>query len=129
VLTDDQTEEQLRLGLIVVPSKTDAEPLIPMSPGLVAALLAVQRRAKNGAPHVPLPVRYDPHEKAHGQPLPHCSPAAAAPAPKSSPSAPCSTPPPTGPGLVDHGEPASPTYSDAALKAETRRAHPAEEFS
>lgn len=57
--------------LHIVPSKTDAERLIPMSPELVTVLLAVQRRAKNGAPHVPLSVRYDPHEKTHGQPLPH----------------------------------------------------------
>jgi integrase len=57
--------------LHIVPSKTDAERLIPMSPELVTVLLAVQRRAKNGAEHVPLSVRYDPHEKTHGLPLPH----------------------------------------------------------
>ena len=57
--------------LHIVPSKTDAERLIPMSPELVTALLAVQRRAKNGDAHLPLSVRYDPHEKTHGQPLPH----------------------------------------------------------
>ena len=42
-----------------------------MSPELVTVLLAVQRRAKNGASQVPLSVRYDPHEKTHGEPLPH----------------------------------------------------------
>ena len=35
--------------LHVVPSKTDTERLIPMSPELVTVLLAVQRRAKGGA--------------------------------------------------------------------------------
>ena len=57
--------------LHIVPSKTDAERLIPMSPELVTVLLAVQRRGKNGHAHLPLSVRYDPHEKTHGQPLPH----------------------------------------------------------
>lgn len=57
--------------LHIVPSKTDAERLIPISPELVTVLLAVQRRAKNGADQVPLSVRYDPHEKTHGEPLPH----------------------------------------------------------
>ncbi|MCE3556304.1 site-specific integrase [Pseudonocardia sp. RS11V-5] len=56
--------------LHIVPSKTDAERLIPMSPELVTVLLAVQRRAKAGDAHVPLSVRYDAHEKTHGQP-PH----------------------------------------------------------
>ena len=57
--------------LHIVPSKTDAERLVPMSPELVTALLAVQRRVKDGAGQVPLSVRYDPHERLHGQPLPH----------------------------------------------------------
>ena len=57
--------------LHIVPSKTDTERLIPMSPELVPILLAVQRRAKAGNDHVPLSMRYDMHEKAHGEPLPH----------------------------------------------------------
>jgi hypothetical protein len=57
--------------LHIVPSKTDAERLIPMSPELVTVLLAVQRRAKAGGAHVPLSVRYDPHERIHGEPFPH----------------------------------------------------------
>jgi site-specific recombinase XerD len=40
--------------LHIVPSKTDAERLIPMSPELVTVLLADQRRAKAGGAHVPL---------------------------------------------------------------------------
>jgi integrase len=57
--------------LHIVPSKTDAERLIPMSPELVTVLLAVQRRAKAGGANVPLTVRYDPHERLHGEPFPH----------------------------------------------------------
>ncbi len=34
-------------------------------------LVAVQRRAKGGQERIPLSVRYDPHEKTHGPPLPH----------------------------------------------------------
>lgn len=57
--------------LHIVPSKTDAERLIPMTPELVDVLLAVQRRAKAGHDHIPLSVRYDIYEKVHGQPFPH----------------------------------------------------------
>ncbi len=57
--------------LHIVPSKTDAERLLPMSPELVTVLLAVQRRAKAGGTNVPLSVRYDPHERIHGEPFPH----------------------------------------------------------
>src|SRR4029077_17873056 len=57
--------------LHIVPSKTDCERLIPMSPGLVQVLLAVLRRAKAGNDHVPLSIRYDGNEKMHGDPFPH----------------------------------------------------------
>ncbi|WP_406046970.1 tyrosine-type recombinase/integrase [Kribbella sp. NBC_00889] len=57
--------------LHIVPSKTDAERLIPMTPELVTVLVAVQRRAKGGHDQVPLSVRYDPYEKVHGEPFPH----------------------------------------------------------
>ncbi|TCO33036.1 phage integrase family protein [Kribbella steppae] len=66
-----QTTGTLVPLLHIVPSKTDAERLIPMSPELVTVLLAVQRRAKAGGAHVPLSVRYDPHERIHGEPFPH----------------------------------------------------------
>ena len=42
-----------------------------MSPELVTVLVAVQRRARGNQPQIPLSVRYDPHEKQHGEPLPH----------------------------------------------------------
>ena len=57
--------------LHIVPSKTDAERLIPMTPELVTVLVAVQRRVRGGSDHVPLSVRYDPYEKLHGEPFPH----------------------------------------------------------
>lgn len=57
--------------LHIVPSKTDCERLIPMSPQLVQVLLAVLRRAKGDAANVPMSVRYDSMEKTHGEPFPH----------------------------------------------------------
>jgi len=59
--------------LHVVPSKNDRERLIPMSPDLVAVLLAVQRRARalSDDGTVPLTIRYDQGEKQHGSPFPH----------------------------------------------------------
>jgi len=57
--------------LHIVPSKTDCERLVPMTPELVGVLLEVLRRAKGSSDHVPLSVRYDVTEKMHGQPFPH----------------------------------------------------------
>jgi integrase len=57
--------------LHIVPSKTDAERLIPMSPDLVKVLVEVQRRARGTSSRIPLSVRYDPHEKVFSDPLPH----------------------------------------------------------
>ncbi|MDR7381184.1 tyrosine-type recombinase/integrase [Promicromonospora iranensis] len=57
--------------LHIVPSKNDMERLIPMTPELVAVLVAVQRRAKDNSGRIPLSIRYDPHEKVHGEPFPH----------------------------------------------------------
>jgi hypothetical protein len=57
--------------LHIAPSKLDIERLIPMSPDLVSVLLTVVRRTRGSAKTVPLSVRYDAHEKVHGQPLPH----------------------------------------------------------
>jgi len=57
--------------LHIVPSKTDAARLIPMSPDLVKVLLAVQRRARGEGSTIPLSVRYDPTEKVFSDPLPH----------------------------------------------------------
>ncbi len=57
--------------LHIAPSKIDVERLIPMSPEVVDVLVQVQRRAKGRAPRIPNSVRYDPHERVHGPPLPH----------------------------------------------------------
>ncbi|GAB3952703.1 hypothetical protein GCM10029976_091440 [Kribbella albertanoniae] len=66
-----QTTGTLVPLLHIVPSKTDAERLLPMSPELVTVLLAVQRRAKAGGAPVPLSIRYDPIERPHSEPFPH----------------------------------------------------------
>ncbi len=57
--------------LHIVPSKSDTERLIPMSPELVHVLLEVVRRAKSRQANIPMSIRYDPHEKLYGQALPH----------------------------------------------------------
>lgn len=57
--------------LHIVPSKTDQERLVPMSPELVKVLVDVQRRARGTGQTVPLSVRYDPNEKSFSDPLPH----------------------------------------------------------
>ena len=57
--------------LHIVPSKTDCERLIPMTPELVAVLLEVLRRAKAGKDQVPLSVAYDTNDKVHSEPFPH----------------------------------------------------------
>jgi integrase len=67
----DPTTGTLVPLLHIVPSKNDAERLIPMSPDLVSVLVAVQRRGKGDQAAIPLSIRYDYHEKTHGQPFPH----------------------------------------------------------
>lgn len=57
--------------LHIVPSKTDQERLIPMSPELVKVLVEIQRRARGTGQTAPLSIRYDPNEKIFGDPLPH----------------------------------------------------------
>lgn len=57
--------------LHIVPSKTDCERLIPMTPELVGVLLQVLRRAKAGKDHVPLSIAYDTNDKVHSEPFPH----------------------------------------------------------
>lgn len=57
--------------LHIVPSKTDQERLIPMSPELVKVLLEVQRRARGNSNSVPLSMRYDVSDKTFSDALPH----------------------------------------------------------
>lgn len=57
--------------LHIVPSKTDAERLIPMSPDLIKVLVEVQRRARGSSSTIPLSVRYDPTEKVFSDSMPH----------------------------------------------------------
>ncbi len=57
--------------LHITPSKLDTERLVPMTPELVSVLLAVVRRARGDNERIPLSMRYDPHDRLHGAPLPH----------------------------------------------------------
>ncbi|CAM5738025.1 hypothetical protein MAUB1S_00959 [Mycolicibacterium aubagnense] len=99
--------------LHIVPSKTDCERLIPMTPELVQVLVEVLRRAKGGAEHVPLSIRYDTNEKVHGQPFPHLfsrrlgrTARSPLPASHSGPAEPCSSSGPIeGRGTTQYGSP------------------------
>ncbi len=64
------TAEMIPL-LQITPSKTDQERVIPADPDLVAVLAKILRRIKTPDGQVPLLVRYDPHERTFGPPLPH----------------------------------------------------------
>ncbi len=58
--------------LQIVPSKSNEERLLLISPELASVLATIitrQRNQNNGT--VPLTARYDPHEKVTGPPLPH----------------------------------------------------------
>lgn len=58
--------------LQIVPSKTDEERLLLVSPELASVLASIVKRLRddnNGS--VPLSARYDPREKTTGPPLPH----------------------------------------------------------
>ena len=58
--------------LHIVPSKTDCERLIPMSPELVQVLLAVLApRQERATPMCRSRFATTPHEKLHGEPFPH----------------------------------------------------------
>jgi site-specific recombinase XerD len=56
--------------LVIAPSKTDRERVIPMSADLFHVLAAVIRRHTRGGRTVPLVTRYDAGEKLHSPPLP-----------------------------------------------------------
>jgi integrase len=57
--------------LHIVPSKLDSERLVPMTPELVSVLLAVVRRNRGDGDRIPDSIRYDPHDRVHGPPVPH----------------------------------------------------------
>lgn len=56
--------------LVIAPSKTDRERVIPMSADLFHVLAAVIRRHTRGGRTVPLVTRYDGGEKLHSPPMP-----------------------------------------------------------
>jgi len=58
--------------LQIVPSKTDDERLLLVSPELASVLASVVKRLRDGSSgSIPLVSRYDPREKTSGPPLPH----------------------------------------------------------
>jgi hypothetical protein len=56
--------------LVVAPSKSDRERVIPMSAELFHAVAQVVRRQTPGGEPIPLVSRYDPHEKTWSEPMP-----------------------------------------------------------
>jgi len=56
--------------LVVAPSKTDRERVIPMSAELFAVIAAIIRRHTAGGHTIPLLARYDPKERCHSPPMP-----------------------------------------------------------
>ena len=56
--------------LVIAPSKTDRERVIPMSAELFAVIAAVIRRHTAGGRTIPLIQRYDPHERRMSEPMP-----------------------------------------------------------
>src|SRR5437773_8268286 len=57
--------------LVIAPSKTDRERVIPMSAELLAVIAAVIRRHTAGGRTIPVVGRYDPHERETLPPLPY----------------------------------------------------------
>ncbi|WP_433862716.1 tyrosine-type recombinase/integrase [Streptomyces sp. L7] len=56
--------------LVVTPSKTDRERVIPMSPELLHVIAQVIRRQTDRLGAIPLVRRWDPHERQHTEPMP-----------------------------------------------------------
>ncbi|MFD4524231.1 tyrosine-type recombinase/integrase [Streptomyces sp. NPDC058470] len=56
--------------LVVAPSKTDRERVIPMSAELFHAVAQIVRRQTPGREPIPLVSRYDPHERVWSEPMP-----------------------------------------------------------
>lgn len=56
--------------LVIAPSKTDRERVIPMSAELFAVIAAIVRRHTGGGRPIPLIQRYDQHERRMSEPMP-----------------------------------------------------------
>lgn len=56
--------------LVVTPSKSDRERVIPMSAELFHAIAQIVRRQTRDGKPIPLVSRYDPHEKTWSEPMP-----------------------------------------------------------
>jgi integrase len=57
--------------LVITPSKTDRERVIPMSPELLHVIAQLIRRHIEAVGSIPLVRRWDPQERQHSEPLPH----------------------------------------------------------
>ncbi|MGW1365335.1 hypothetical protein ACWCQP_49475 [Streptomyces chartreusis] len=57
--------------LVISPSKSDRERVVPMSAELFHVIAQVIRHHRNEHGTVPVCVRYDPHEKVRSKPLPY----------------------------------------------------------
>jgi site-specific recombinase XerD len=57
--------------LVISPSKSDRERVVPMSAELFHVIAQVIRRHRNEHGTVPVCVRYDPHEKVWSEPMPY----------------------------------------------------------
>ena len=67
--TSARTGERLLL-LQIVPSKSDTERMLVISPELAHVLAALRQRSRGDQQHVPLATRYDPYERVLSEPLP-----------------------------------------------------------
>lgn len=67
--TSTRTGERLLL-LQIVPSKSDTERMLVISPELAHVLAALRQRSRGDKQHVPLATRYDPYERTLSEPLP-----------------------------------------------------------
>lgn len=67
--TSARTGERLLL-LQIVPSKSDTERLLVVSPELAHVLALLKQRIRGDHEHVPLATRYDPYERVLSEPLP-----------------------------------------------------------
>ena len=61
---------EVAVMLVIAPSKTDRERVIPMSAELFAVIAAIIRRHQRHRATLPLVRRYDPHERVWSEPLP-----------------------------------------------------------
>ncbi|MGY1984369.1 hypothetical protein [Nocardia gipuzkoensis] len=75
--------------LVIAPSKTDRERVIPMSAELFHVIAAIVRRHTSGGQPIPVVSRFDPHDKVWSAPMPFLFQRRTGASAVSSPAAPC----------------------------------------